>query len=117
MKTYYLYELINLYGTIEYVGISSRPEIRFYEHTKKANKPYNTSSTCGLFYGRTDLQIHIVSAHETRKQAMLAEGALKIEYGMEWTERRSKNFSDESKAKMSRAKLGHTPWNKGLKLT
>jgi len=82
MKKYYVYELINHYGTIEYVGETIRPKIRMYEHTKC--KPNGKN---GKFYGRQDLIMNIVAVFDNRKQARELEGKLKLDYGMEHTER------------------------------
>ena len=78
---YYVYELINSLGTIEYVGCTYRPKNRFNEHTK--NKP---SPGSGKFYGREDLIMYIVKDFDNVKDARLYEGELKLSYGMEWTE-------------------------------
>jgi predicted GIY-YIG superfamily endonuclease len=82
MKQYYVYELINHYGTIEYVGETYRPKGRMYEHTKR--KP---DGNHGKFYGRQDLVMHIVAVFDNRKDARELEGKLKLDYGMEHTER------------------------------
>jgi predicted GIY-YIG superfamily endonuclease len=79
----YLYELINNCGTIEYVGTTSRPKGRMWQHTKDPNK---RGSSRGLFYGRNDLTMHIVDQFETRKQALFAETELKTTYGFKPTE-------------------------------
>jgi predicted GIY-YIG superfamily endonuclease len=81
MKKYYVYELINHYGTIEYVGETYRPKGRMYDHTKC--KP---SGRNGKFYGRQDLVMNIVSVFDNRKDARELEGKLKLDYGMEHTE-------------------------------
>jgi predicted GIY-YIG superfamily endonuclease len=81
MKQYYVYELINHYGTIEYVGETTIPKIRMNKHTKA--KPGFGN---GKFYGRQDLIMNIVAVFDNRKQARELEGKLKLDYGMEWTE-------------------------------
>lgn len=83
MKTYYLYEMIDLYGTVEYVGYSCNPKFRMYQHTRMKNVDGNGH---GRFYGRSDLSMVIVSEFPTRKEAAQAEIALKKEYGMPPTE-------------------------------
>jgi predicted GIY-YIG superfamily endonuclease/RNA-binding protein YhbY len=81
-KTWYVYELIDVMGTVTYVGCSYRPHYRFKQHTlcKKGRG-------VGYFHGRLDLTLNIVQGYSTRKEALRAEGALKLEYGMAWTER------------------------------
>jgi len=81
-RLFYVYELINLMGTVEYVGCSYQPEFRFKQHTKA-----RPSAGQGKFYGRQDLTLHLVECYETRKEALLAEGRVKESHGMEWTER------------------------------
>lgn len=81
-KTWKIYELYDTYGSIVYVGCTHNPEYRFVQHTK--NKP---TPGQGKFYGRQDLVLNIVAEYEDRKEALRAEGALKLEHGFEWTER------------------------------
>ena len=78
---YYVYELINHYGTVEYVGETKRPKQRFIEHTKR--KP---GKGIGMFYGRQDLIMSTVASFDNRNEARELEGKLKLEYGMEHTE-------------------------------
>jgi hypothetical protein len=85
MKKWYVYELVNLMGTIEDVGRTYRPERRFYDHTKR--KPTEGISGVGKYYGRQDLLMNIVAEFDTKKEANLYEGELKLSYGMEWIER------------------------------
>ncbi len=86
MKTYKVYELINLYGTVEYVGVTSVGlDNRFQRHTR--TRPSSTNSGYGKFYGRQDLTIIEVAEFNTKKEAELYEGKLKLAYRMEWTER------------------------------
>jgi predicted GIY-YIG superfamily endonuclease len=82
MKQYYVYQLINHYGTIEYVGETTIPKIRMNKHTK--TKPGFGN---GKFYGRQDLVMNIVAVFDNRKDARELEGKLKLDYGMEHTER------------------------------
>lgn len=92
MKTYKVYELIDQQENIVYVGLSKRPEGRYYDHIVR--KP--TQSGRGKFHGRHDLNLRIHSEHPNRKEAWLAEGTRKLELGMEWTEQeiRVKNGYD-----------------------
>jgi hypothetical protein len=84
MKTYKVYELINSIGKVEWIGETSRElKQRFHEHVNK--KP--TSSGIGKFYGRTDLIINQVNSFDNRKDALEFEGKLKLQHGLEWTER------------------------------
>jgi predicted GIY-YIG superfamily endonuclease len=82
-KKYYVYELINLYGTVEYVGETIRPERRFIEHTKYK---YENSNVFGKFYKRQDIFMNIVETFEDRKDARELEKILKNKYGIECTE-------------------------------
>ena len=78
----YVYELINTLGTVEYVGETETPEIRFRQHTR--TKPGHRGH--GNFYGRQDLTLNIVSGPLSKQEAKQLEGKLKKEYGFEWTE-------------------------------
>jgi hypothetical protein len=79
MKTYKVYELINSMGTVEWVGETSQElRLRFKQHTQYKN---------GGFKGRSDLFINFVSEFNNRKDARELEGKLKLEYGLEWTEK------------------------------
>ena len=77
MKKYYVYELINQQGEVEYVGRTTDPHQRLIEHRKKR----------GRFPKRYDLQLKIVKEFKTSTPASLYEGKLKTKYNMEWTER------------------------------
>jgi len=81
MREHYVYELINHYGTVEYVGETIDPKRRMHQHIKEKPNP-----GVGTFYGRQDLIMNIVAAFTDRKQAMIYEGTLKNEYNIEWTE-------------------------------
>jgi len=103
----FVYELINLMGTIEYVGETKRPKERFIEHTKKLQ---------GKFYNRLDLTMNIVAEFDNKKDAYNKQCELQKQYGLLTDEEvRNKNFenrhngykhSEETKLKMKLAKLG-----------
>lgn len=76
MKTYYVYELVNQEGKVEYIGETKRLKGRFKQH----------HSTQGKFNGRTDLKIKVIKEFNTRKEAREFEGEHKIKNGFEWTE-------------------------------
>ena len=78
MKTYKVYELINSIGTVEYVGETTLSHTRLRQHTRCVN---------GKFYGRQDLVMNIVAEFNNRAEARQLEGRLKLEHGLEWTER------------------------------
>lgn len=81
MKKYYVYELINLYGTIEDVGETYRPEFRMNQHTRIKGHCH------GKYYGRQDLIMNIVAEFDNRKDARKLETELKLSYGLQRTER------------------------------
>ena len=83
MRITKVYELQDATGTVIDVGYTHRPKVRMYEHTRR--KP--TLKGCGRHYGRTDLKMVIVSEHSTRKEAGQHETALKLEHGLQPTER------------------------------
>jgi hypothetical protein len=110
----YVYELINHYGTVEYVGESAKPEYRFRRHT--THKP-NAASSTGKFYKRMDLILNIVAEFETRKESFAFQVELQKEYGLEIDFVKARNIQDsigrkpmsnEAKEKMRLAKLGKT---------
>lgn len=74
---YYVYELINLLGGVEYVGQTVSPKIRFGEHTR--TKPGQGS---GKFYNRQDISMHIVATYETETEARQVEYDLQIFWGL-----------------------------------
>lgn len=102
-KKYYVYELINMTGTVEYVGESSQLQIRYNQHTK---------SKCGKFYNRQDIMMNIVTYFYSKKEAFDYQCQLQKEYGLitdtqkNGNANRGKKFSDEIKLKMRLAKLG-----------
>jgi len=82
MKKYYVYELINLMGSVEYVGRTKNPKNRLYQHTKF--KPSKTNK--GLFYGRQDIIMNIVKEFDNVTEASQLEGKLKLSYDMRYSE-------------------------------
>lgn len=69
----YVYALMNADRQIEYIGETKSPKWRLYDHTRR---------TRGKFYGRTDLQFHILSAHVTRKESYQAQCHLQNVFGL-----------------------------------
>lgn len=80
-RTWFLYELINTMGTVEWVGVTFQPAHRFYQHTQVKPNPKQTGGY-GKFYGRLDIHQHLVHEFTDRKEALRAEVRLKREYGM-----------------------------------
>ncbi len=109
----YVYEIINTLGTIEYVGETSNPKRRLYEHTKK--KPLTSGS--GTFFGRNDIIMNIVKEFDNRKDAYDYQCKLQKEYGLiSDFDVFNKNFNNrhkgykhsvETKEKMRLAKIGN----------
>lgn len=104
MKKYYVYELYNLLGTIEYVGESTRPIQRFANHIK--HKPIERTGI-GKFYQRSDLSLNIAYEFDTKRQAWKYQCKLQKEYGLITdSERLQRKDSLETKKKKSLAKIG-----------
>ena len=82
----YVYELINLYGTVEWVGESIDPNRRLYQHTKCKPRADGKPSSQGTFYNRQDLIMNIVANFATKPEARKFEGELKKLHGLEHTE-------------------------------
>jgi predicted GIY-YIG superfamily endonuclease len=79
MKKYYVYELVNLLGTIEYVGETATPKRRFYSHTKL---PPKKGVGAGRFYNRSDIFMNIVKEFDNKKEAFDYQIELQKEYGL-----------------------------------
>lgn len=77
---YYVYELVNLLGTVEWVGQTVRPKIRFSDHTRV--KPKQSLHRSGKFYGRQDISMHIVATYATEEEARDAEEILQLFWGL-----------------------------------
>lgn len=93
MKIYHVYELYNLLGTVEYVGETSNPYQRWYSH-----KTNSKSSGSGKFYGRADIQMHLVREFDNHKDAYEYQCELQKEYGLGTdSERYSKASKDKTK--------------------
>jgi len=69
----YLYELYDTYGTCVYVGITKNPEKRLRHHIHYAKDR--------RFFGQ-QLTITVVNIFTDKKEALLAEYNLKVEYKM-----------------------------------
>jgi predicted GIY-YIG superfamily endonuclease len=98
---YQVYELLNLHGTVEYVGVTKNPKRRMYQHTK--TKPHG--KTGGRFYGRQDLIMNIVKQFDNIKEANLFEGELKLFWGLPWTENENRIKSGVSRRKIKKPKV------------
>ena len=99
MKKWYVYEIINLMGTVEYVGETTMPKRRFYSHTKIAPKK---GLGAGKFYNRSDIFMNIVCEFDNRKDAFEYQCDLQYQYGLE---------TDKVKLKRNGFQKGH---NKGV---
>lgn len=104
MRKWHVYELVNLMGTVEYVGETTRPKERFANHTKHKQSKGNS---IGLFYGRCDLSMHIVKSFDSKKEAYAYQIELQKQYGLPTDiEKLYRIVSKDSKLKMSQAKIG-----------
>ena len=104
MRKWYVYELINLVGTVEWVGETVRPKERFANHIK--HKPCKGNGI-GLFYGRCDLSMHIVKEFYSKKEAYEYQIQLQKQYGLQTDiDKLYRVFSKDTKLKMSQAKIG-----------
>ena len=80
MKKYYVYELVNLMGTVEYVGETTNPKSRFSNHKTKSNKVRGGG---GKFKNRADIFFNIVKEFDTKEEAYDYQCKLQKEYGFE----------------------------------
>ena len=119
MKKYSVYELINLMGSVEYVGETTRPEARFAEHIKyKSDK----CSGKGKFYGRSDITMNIAAEFDNRKDAWNFQCELQSDYGIKTDAQKNserciaKPLSLEQRRKMSEARKAYWDLKKQNKL-
>ena len=84
---YFVYEIVNIMGTIEYVGETYDIEQRFLNHISKSGK----------FYKRQDIIINIVAEFPTKKEAYAYQCKLQNEYG--WSSDLDKTASGARDAK------------------
>ena len=98
MKKRYVYELVNLMGTVEYVGETKQPNKRFCEHVKWSR---------GKFYGRSDIFMNIVTEFDDRRDAYYYQCNLQKEYGLVTDrERVTRKHTNESKRKIGLSSKG-----------
>jgi predicted GIY-YIG superfamily endonuclease len=77
MKKYYVYEIVNLMGTIEYVGETTNPKHRFGNHKRKLRSPGS-----GRFGNRSDIFMNIVKEFDNKLDAFNYQCELQKEYGL-----------------------------------
>jgi predicted GIY-YIG superfamily endonuclease len=88
MKKYLLYEVINLYGTVEYVGITTDSNGRWRQHTMSPRFHKSGKITKGQFHKRQDVFMNIVDSYDSKMSARNAEDLLKDFYGFDKSEYR-----------------------------
>lgn len=76
---HYVYTLTDTTGEVLHVGETIRPKVRLYEHT--VMQPIGTGK--GMFYGRTDINLTVISEHPTKKLAYRAQCKLQNELGLD----------------------------------
>jgi predicted GIY-YIG superfamily endonuclease len=79
-KIWYVYEIINVLGTIEYVGYTSRIRDRKWKHFKNKPKP---GCFHGRFYQRQDCFFYIVKQFKTKIEAIEFETSLQKEWKLD----------------------------------
>jgi hypothetical protein len=72
MKKHFVYELYTELGPVEYVGETTNPTRRFYDHTYKTGK----------FYKRNDIKMRIADMFDTKKEAWNRQCELQTMYGL-----------------------------------
>lgn len=77
-QVFYVYFLVNQSGVIEYIGETTRPKTRMYDHTRR---PYKKYAGFGRFYGRTDLTMQIVAEHDSREKSYKHQCELQTLHG------------------------------------
>jgi predicted GIY-YIG superfamily endonuclease len=91
---HYVYEIYDFYGSVVYVGETADPKTRKRVHTSTKAK--------SRFPGH---HFHIVKAFDNRQEAREYEGILKIEYGIEWTERTTAGKNAKKAVKNGKHKI------------
>jgi predicted GIY-YIG superfamily endonuclease len=69
----YVYALMDQNRNVVYIGETKSTRWRLYDHTRRKT---------GKFYGRTDLTIHVLSAHNTRTESYQAQCHLQTIFGL-----------------------------------
>jgi predicted GIY-YIG superfamily endonuclease len=78
MKKVYVYTIVNTKGGVEYVGETTMPKKRFYNHKSKLR-----SAGSGRFGNREDVFMNIVAEFNNRKDAFDYQCNLQKQYGFE----------------------------------
>ena len=82
-----MYEIINLMGTVEYVGETAYPTKRFANHKRKLRSP-----GCGRFGNRSDVFMNIVKEFDNKIDAFEYQCQLQKEYGLKTDKERIGNI-------------------------
>lgn len=108
----YVYELVNLMGTVEHVGETFYPKKRLSDHCGKNGK----------FYQRQDISMHIVEEFDDIQKAWDYQCKLQEEYGLITDAQKQSQYftkkilspcSEETKLKIKNSKLGKPNGRKG----
>jgi predicted GIY-YIG superfamily endonuclease len=81
---WYVYEIRNQNGKVEYIGETTNPRARKRNHLEK--EPVPGWNMFGRFYGRTDLTFRVVSHCYSQEEARAEEDRLKLEHDLPLTE-------------------------------
>jgi len=86
-----VYTIVNTQNEIEYIGCTSNPKRRWYNHTYWFQGP-----GIGKFYGRTDVRMEVVKEFDNRREGWDYEAELKLQHGFELTEEIATNMGKVS---------------------
>jgi len=86
-----VYTIVNTQNEIEYIGCTSNPKRRWYNHTY-----WYQGSGIGKFYGRTDVKMEVVKEFDNRREGWDYEAELKLQHGFELTEESATNMDKVS---------------------
>jgi predicted GIY-YIG superfamily endonuclease len=81
MKKVFVYTIVNNNGKVEYVGETTNPKKRLYNHKSKIKSPGS-----GRFSNREDIFMNIVAEFNNRKDAFNYQCNLQKQYGFETDE-------------------------------
>lgn len=79
-----VYTIVNTQNEIEYIGCTSNPKSRWYNHTY-----WFQGSGIGKFHGRDDVRMEIIREFDNRRDGWDYEAELKLQHGFELTEEKS----------------------------
>ena len=101
-KIWYVYEIINVLGTVEYVGYTSDPRMKKWKHFKNKPKP---GCFHGKFYQRQDCFFHIIDQFKTKIDARNLETKLQKELNLDTHGDAISNWQRKNRTKQEKHRI------------